>query len=103
MAKRLYYNQEGVRRALVAREEGWTNIFATVHNDGRPDYLARIPLDELYSPKSFVPRDSRSIVDVEYPPLVTGSPMPAINVEPRSSQSIEFDPAESRQDNVRRT
>ena len=82
MSKRRYYIREGVRRALVAREAGWKDIPAIVHNDGRPNYLIRIPLDDLYSPKDVVPRDSRYIVDVEYPTLVTGTPMPAIDVEP---------------------
>jgi hypothetical protein len=54
-----YYIAAGVRRALVARELGWTEILARVIELGVSDRVMRIPLAALYSPKTHVPRDWR--------------------------------------------
>ncbi len=77
-----YRIREGVRRCVAALAAGKTDIPAVVIVPGRPDQPIRLRLDQLFSPKSEVPRDPRYIRDVEYPTAVLGTEPPAIAVSP---------------------
>lgn len=55
----MFYIQNGVRRALAAREAGQQTIRALVHKAGKRPVLRRLDLDLLYSPKSRVESDAR--------------------------------------------
>jgi hypothetical protein len=61
---------------------GWKDLSAVIVEDGKPDVLTRIPLDQLYSPKHEILRDNRYIRYTEYPTLVLQSEPPPITVEP---------------------
>jgi hypothetical protein len=76
-----YYIQDGVRRAVAAREAGWSDIPARLIEQGKADLFFRVALSQLYSPKDFILRDYRYIRNVEYPTLVLRTQPPAIEIE----------------------
>jgi hypothetical protein len=77
-----YYIKQGVRRCVAAREEGLIDITAIVVEEGKPDILTRLQLNQLHSPKHEVLRDYRYIRNTEYPTRVLRTePLPII-VEP---------------------
>ena|SRR5437899_5029426 len=76
-----YYISAGVRRAVAAREAGWRDLPAIFKEQGKPDVLLRVPLDQLHSPKNCIPRDHRYIRFTEYPTLVLQSQPPPIEIE----------------------
>jgi len=63
-------------------------IPAIIKVDGQPDQLLMLPLNSLYTTKSTILRDSRYIVNTEYPTVVLGKVVPAIEVYQIFSQSI---------------
>ena len=77
-----FYIQDGVRRAVAAREAGLLTIPAILREPGRPDQRLQMPLDELYSPKSSIQRDYRYIRYTEYPTKVLKTEPPPILIEP---------------------
>lgn len=77
-----YLIRAGVRRAVATREAGRADIPAVIVRSGLPDLTTRLRLDELFSPKAVVLRDSRYIRDTEYPTLVLGTEPPPILVHP---------------------
>lgn len=82
MAANGYFIKQGVRRSLAAWTAGHVDIAAWLEILGSSDLLIRVRLDELYSPKAVVLRDSRYIRDVEYPTHVLRTAPPPINIEP---------------------
>ncbi|HMF97681.1 MAG TPA: RHS repeat-associated core domain-containing protein [Vicinamibacterales bacterium] len=74
-----YFIEDGVRRAVAARERGETTIPAIIHEPGKPPVRVDIPLDQLNSPKPVVPRDQRmvnALMQPSPPPPISVSPMP---------------------------
>jgi len=57
--KEKLYIQNGVRRALAAREAGRKTIGALFHSAGTKPKRRRVSLDQLYSPKAKVEQDAR--------------------------------------------
>jgi hypothetical protein len=49
-----YFIEEGVRRAVAAREADLTKILAIVHEPGQPPKKMTVQIDALYSPKASV-------------------------------------------------
>lgn len=83
--------KEGVRRAVRADRAGRADIPAVIEEPGKPDVFTRIPLLELYTTKSSIPRDTRYIRDVEYPTQVLGTEPPPIKLEPiLSTQRLKY-------------
>jgi hypothetical protein len=81
--------RDGVRRAVVCREAGWSSIWAVVIEAGREDVSVRLMLRELFSPKASVVRDYRYVRDVGYPTVTLGTPQPPIQVTPvRSAAAL---------------
>jgi hypothetical protein len=77
-----YYILQGVRRCVASREAGKVDIAANIHEPGKAARFARLPLDQLESPKTFVLRDYRYIRYSEYPiQVMKKEPLP-IDVEP---------------------
>jgi hypothetical protein len=76
-----YYIQDGVRRAVAAREAGLADVPATVYEAGQAPRVVRIPLDQLNSPKPSIPYDPRFSQGTLRPTL-EGSTPPPITVEP---------------------
>ncbi|HEY1187403.1 MAG TPA: hypothetical protein VGE74_07075 [Gemmata sp.] len=81
-----YFIENGVHRAVAARENGLTTIPAIVCEPGHPPRRIWVPLDSLYSPRRSV---SRSDARHNYPALeqamgtVAGRMrMPPIEVQP---------------------
>lgn len=59
-ARRGFYIQSGVRRALASRLAGLRTVPAIVHHEGRAsEYRPRMRLASLFSPKDVVPIDAR--------------------------------------------
>jgi len=54
-----YYIENGVRRAVAARENGLKAILAVVHVPGQPSKTVLIDLDYLHSPKLAISRSER--------------------------------------------
>jgi hypothetical protein len=77
-----FFINEGVRRAVAAREAGLIDIPARIVELGKPDVLTRLQLDQLFSPKPSVIRDFRYIRYTEYPTQVLKTEPPPIDVEP---------------------
>jgi hypothetical protein len=77
-----YYIQQGVRRAVAAREAGLTEIPARLVEAGKPDMMLRVALTQLHSPKRQIARDYRYIRDSEYPTQVLKTEPPPIAIEP---------------------
>jgi hypothetical protein len=77
-----YYIRQGVRRAVAAREAGWSDLPAQLVETGKPDVFFRVALSELHSPKRRVARDYRYIRDSEYPTQVLKTEPPPIEIEP---------------------
>src|SRR5438045_8939765 len=76
-----YYIKNGVRRAVAAREAGWTDLPAALQQTGKADVLLRVVLSQLHSPKPWIPRDLRYIRNVEYPTQVLQTQPPPIEIE----------------------
>jgi hypothetical protein len=76
-----YFIKDGVRRSVAAREAGLSDIPARIVELGKPDFVTRIRLDQLHSPKPVVLRDLRYIRGVEYPTFVLKTEPPPIDVE----------------------
>lgn len=55
----LYYIQNGVRRALAAREAGQQTVRARIYLSGKRPVLRRLNLEDLRSPKWKVKTDAR--------------------------------------------
>ena len=83
-----YRIREGVRRAVAARNAGWSSIAAIVVEVGTADLAVRLPLSDLHSPKAIIARDYRYIRFVEYPTATLGSQPPAIAVSPIRSLEV---------------
>jgi hypothetical protein len=77
-----YYIREGVRRAVAARDAGWTSLLAQVVVAGQADQVLRVQLNQLHSPKKLILRDSRYIRDTEYRTTVLKTEPPPIEVAP---------------------
>lgn len=77
-----YFIEQGVRRSVAAREAGLPDIPAIIHEPGKPPTMARIPLDQLHSPKASIVRDSRYVRHTEYPTHVLKTAPPPIHVQP---------------------
>jgi RHS repeat-associated protein len=74
-----YFIEDGVRRAVAARERGSPTVPAIIHEPGKPPVTADIPLSQLNSPKPIVPRDQRmvnTLMQPGPPPPISVSPMP---------------------------
>ena len=54
-----YMILQGVRRSVAANATGMVDIAAIIHRPGEPGLLARVPLSELFSPKTSVLWDYR--------------------------------------------
>lgn len=54
-----FFIENGVRRALVSREAGLTEIPATIFKPGQAPTTTTLRLDQLMSPKTSVPMDTR--------------------------------------------
>ena len=54
-----YYIQNGVRRALAAREAGQLTIRAYINRPGQRPTLRRVSLEQLFLPKRRVEIDAR--------------------------------------------
>jgi hypothetical protein len=78
-----------VRRAVVSREAGLSEIPATIFTPGQAPTTTRLKLEQLMSPKSTVPMDSRYL-NIQ-PPILT-----PIQVQPygrNCSPLLEFEPS----------
>jgi len=65
---------------VAAREAGLKDIPARIVDPGKTDIFQRIPLDQLYSPKSVVFRDGRYIrIEIA---MKAGAVLPLIEVQP---------------------
>ncbi len=58
-APEMFYIENGVRRSLVSQNAGLTEIPATIFVPGRAPTTTTLRLDQLLSPKTTVPLDSR--------------------------------------------
>jgi hypothetical protein len=81
-----YYIEDGVHRAVAARENQLSKIPAFLYEPGQPPRRMYVSLDQLYSPKRAI---SRSDPRHNYPALeaAMGTPagraaMPAISIQP---------------------
>lgn len=83
-----YRIREGVRRAVAARNAGWSSIAAIIVEVGCADAAVRLPLSDLHSPKAIVVRDYRYVRSVEYPTATLGSQPPPIVVSPIRSLQV---------------
>jgi hypothetical protein len=54
-----FFVENGVRRSLAVREPGLTDIPATIYRPGQAPVNTTLRLDQLFSPKTSVPMDSR--------------------------------------------
>ena len=54
-----FFIENGVRRSLAVRQAGMTEIPATVYRPGQAPMNTTVRLDQLFSPKTSVPMDSR--------------------------------------------
>ncbi|MEO0593744.1 MAG: RHS repeat-associated core domain-containing protein, partial [Myxococcota bacterium] len=79
--KDLFRIDDGVRRSKSAEIVGKKSIPAQIKRQGQPDELTDIPLENLRSPKSSIPRDSR-FLDNNLGPARAGSQPPPIEVVP---------------------
>jgi hypothetical protein len=68
-APEMFYIENGVRRSLVSRNAGLTEIPATIYRPGSAPTTTTLRLDQLLSPKPTVPLDSRYLRI--QPPIVT--------------------------------
>ena len=55
----LFFIQDGIRRALAAREAGRKTIVAVVYREGSRPTRHRVRIERLYSPKETVEQDRR--------------------------------------------
>ncbi len=83
-----YRIREGVRRAVAARDAGWSSIAAVVVEFGKADVEVRLPLSDMHSPKAVVVRDYRYIRSVEYPTATLGTQPSPIAVSPVRSPLV---------------
>ncbi len=77
-----YFILDGVRRAVAAREAGLADVPEIIFEPGKSKVTKRMVLNELHSPKTFIPRDIRYIRNVEYPTQILKTEPPPIFVEP---------------------
>ena len=75
-----FYIADGVRRCVAARELGLNDIEAKVVVPGKPDYLAVLYLNELFSPKTTIDRNARDL-RIELA-MSAGKQLPCIEVQP---------------------
>jgi hypothetical protein len=59
-----YFIENGVRRAVAARELGLPTIRATLHEDGKSDTAVIINIGDLFSPKTTTSRFHARFVSV---------------------------------------
>ena len=85
-----YRIESGVRRCVAAIRAGRIDIPAIIFYGGHPSVRCRIGFDELYSPKSSVPRDGRYITNTEYPTLVLGTDPPEIELSPLDARHLRY-------------
>jgi hypothetical protein len=57
-----YYIENGVRRAVAARESGVQTIAAYLYDAGKKPQLIAVDLDDLHSPKSSISQSDRRYV-----------------------------------------
>jgi hypothetical protein len=61
-----YYIEDGVRRAVAAREQGLTRILAKLFEQGQPPRLILAPIGDLHSPKTSISQsDARYLQAVQ--------------------------------------
>ena len=84
----MYFILDGVRRSVAALAVGRSDIEATLVRPGQPDLVMRLPLADLISPKSTVPRDFRYVRYTEYPTVVLGTEPPPIRVRPATPADL---------------
>jgi hypothetical protein len=58
-AEERFFIENGVRRSLVVREAGGSEIPATIFRPGQAPTTTTVRLDQLFSPKTSVPLDAR--------------------------------------------
>src|SRR5947209_7665110 len=79
-----YHIENGVRRAVAAREANLQSILAELHETGKPSKLILVKLDSLHSTKFSISRSDPRYISVEQG---MSSPqararMPEIDVQP---------------------
>jgi hypothetical protein len=74
--------EAGVRRSVAAYRAGKADILADIVVRGALLRTVRVSLDGLFTTKSAIPRDSRSITKTEYPTVVLGTDPPPIQISP---------------------
>ena len=77
-----YFILSGVRRGLATRQAGRADVPVAVVVSGQPDVYSRLPLTELFTTKSTVPRDARYLRNSYHPTEILGTEPPGIEVEP---------------------
>ena len=82
-----YYIENGVRRVVASREQQLSEIPAIIYQEGQPPVNTTLRLDQLHSPKSEIPLDSRFLNiqppirnPVEVQPLGVPGQMPTVPV-----------------------
>jgi hypothetical protein len=82
-----YYIEDGVHRAVAARQNGLKTIPAVLYEPGQPPRTIFVPLDQLHSPKSSI---SRSDPRHNYPALeaALGTPLGRSKIPPISIQLL---------------
>jgi hypothetical protein len=85
--KDAYYIEDGVHRAIAARENRLKIIPAVLYEPGQPPQAVYVPLDQLHSPK---PSISRSDPRHHYPALeaAMGTPLGRSKIPPISIQPL---------------
>jgi hypothetical protein len=86
-----YYIQEGVRGSVAVREAGLTEVPATIFREGQAPVTTTLPINQLFSPKDAILRDSRFLsiqppiqVPIRVQPLGLpgqGQPIPLLDVK----------------------
>ena len=84
---RAYFIEDGVHRAVAARENKLKAIPAVLYEPGQPPKLVFVPLDQLHSPKLSI---SRSDPRHAYPLLeaAMGTPLGRSKIPPISLQPL---------------
>jgi hypothetical protein len=79
-----YYIENGVRRAVAARESGVAHIAAVLYESGKTPQLITVDLDVLHSPKTSISQSDRRYIRAlkGMPTAQTRARVPPIDIQP---------------------
>jgi hypothetical protein len=94
-----FYIEDGVHRAVAARQIGLTAIPAVLYEAGQPPKTVSVPLDQLHSPKASIrlsdPRHNYPALEAAMRTPLGRSRIPPISIQPLGApgqtQSIPLD------------